>query len=79
MRATVGMPERIYNSHYGKGVPAKFISQWCTAESKHCRKPHGEVDTFGLYLMKTNLNDNRNKIISPHYVTSFQVNDMIMR
>ena len=49
----LGGPERIYNSHYGNGVPAKFISQCCPAsqlKGKHCQKAYcrnGVVDTFG--------------------------------
>ena len=41
-------PERIYNSHYGNGVPAMFTSYCCPAKRQtlpKCR--NGVVDPFG--------------------------------
>ena len=42
------MPQVIYNSDYGNGVPAMFTSQYyLKLKGKHCRKPHchnGVVD-----------------------------------
>ena len=41
-----------YNSYYGNGVPAMFLSV-VQLKGKHCRKPHcrdGVVDMFGHCL-----------------------------
>ena len=45
------MPECIYNSHCGNGVPAMLPFSVVQLKGKHCRKPHcrnGIVDTFEL-------------------------------
>ena len=49
--AVLGVELRIYNSHYGNGMPAMFTSQYyLKLRGKHCREPHchnGVVDTLG--------------------------------
>jgi hypothetical protein len=45
----VPWPERIYNFHYGHGVPQCLPLSVVQLKGKHCRKPHcynGVVDTF---------------------------------